>query len=408
MQELREERAPQHDVSVAPFLDRMPKLEECPGRVDNDLAHRLRQPSRVVTHVVRVLPPALAPPRVGEHPQLDDNDSPWLLLRSRHRFGWGTKFFKLENQEKNPTTTRLRPADTHFVVVVPTREWMFNLIPPQHQSLWGNLMNSRLHQTLECKRKQSFTLTTVKIDCGTTTSQMSIDGRDKDLESEYSHREMSLAGMSDRRTRLRLRLATPQSKPKHSNPPNVTIWDALVVGVGFIQLIGSLWEHAASHSNNAPVIGTVAAAAQQQKGLLPYFWNHLKAIFHLLLIFGPLVYLRNSADEFKREMIVGERNYDDDNKHARRTKNTYHLEQEVTTTTTRQKQRQKSSLLSRSNFLCCRRELVAAAAVGSAAVLSVVSAICKLLLLSFDRVMVVEKSHLSDCAVALESASVHI
>ena len=245
-------------------------------------------------------------------------------------------------------------------------------------------------------------------DCGTTNSQMAIDGRDKDLESEYSHREMSLAGMSDRRTRLRLRLATPQSKPKHSNPPYVTIWDALVVGVGFIQLIGSLWEHAASHSNNAPVIGTVAAAAQQQKGLLPYFWNYLKAIFHLLRIFGPLVYLRNSADEFKREMIVGERNYDDDNKHARRTKNTYHLEQEVATTATRQKQRQKSSLLSRSNFLCCRRELVAAAAVGSAAVLSVVSAICKLLLLSSDGVMVVEKSHLSDCAVALESASVHM
>ena len=242
-------------------------------------------------------------------------------------------------------------------------------------------------------------------DCGT---QMAIDGRDEDLEREYSHREMSLVGISGRRTRLRLRLATPKSKPNHFNPPNVTIWDALVVGVGFIQLIGSLWEHATYHSNNARIVGTVTAAAQQQKGLLPYFWNHWKAIFHLLRIFGPLVYLRNSADDFKREMIAGERNYDDDDKHARRTKNTHHPEQEVVTTATRQKQRQKSRPLLRFNFLCCRRELVAAAAVGSAAVLSVVSAICKVLLSSSDGNIVVEKSYLSDCAVALESASVHM
>ena len=111
MQELREERAPQHDVSVAPFLDRLPKLEECPGRVDRDLVHRLGQPSRVVTHVIRVLPPALAPPRVGEHPQLDDNDSRWLLLRSRHRFGWN-EVFQIEKpaSEKNQTPARPRPA----------------------------------------------------------------------------------------------------------------------------------------------------------------------------------------------------------------------------------------------------------------------------------------------------------
>jgi hypothetical protein len=29
---------------------------------------------------------------VGEHPQLDDNDSRWLLLRSRHRFGLERSF----------------------------------------------------------------------------------------------------------------------------------------------------------------------------------------------------------------------------------------------------------------------------------------------------------------------------
>jgi hypothetical protein len=289
---------------------------------------------------------------------------------------------------------------------------MFNLVPPQHQSLWGNHVNSRSHQNLECKQKQSLTLTKMKFkrvfDCGTTNSQMAIDGRDEDLESEYSHREMSLVGISGRRTRLRLRLATPNSKPKHFNPPNVTIWDALVVGVGFIQLIGSLWEHAAYRSNNAPIFGTVAAATLQQKGILPYFWNHWKAIFHILRIFGPLVYLRNSADDFKREMIVGERNYDDDDKYARRAKNTHHPEQEVVTTATRQKQRQKSSPLSRFNFICCRRELVAAAAVGSAAVLSVVSAICKVSLLSSDGNIVEGKRYLSDCAVALESASVHM
>ena len=45
----------------------------------------------------------------------------------------------------------------------------------------------------------------------------------------------------------------------------------------------------------------------------------------------------------------------------------------------------------------------------AAAVLSVVFAICKLLLLSSDGNMVVEKSYcLSDCAAALESASVHM
>ena len=168
-------------------------------------------------------------------------------------------------------------------------------------------MNSRSHQTLECKQKQSLTPTRMKLkrvfDCGTTNSQMAIDGRDKDLESEYSHREMSLVGMSGRRSRLRMRLATPKSKPKHFSPPNVTIWDALVVGVGFIQLIGSLWEHATYHSNNARIVGTVTAAAQQQKGLLPYFWNHWKAIFHLLRIFGPLVYLRNSADRFPHDVL---------------------------------------------------------------------------------------------------------
>ncbi len=72
MQELREERAPQHDVSVAPFLDRMPQLEERPGRVDRDAVHGPGQAPRVVTHVIRVLPPAPAPPRVGEHPQRDE------------------------------------------------------------------------------------------------------------------------------------------------------------------------------------------------------------------------------------------------------------------------------------------------------------------------------------------------
>ena len=123
MQELRVERAPQHDVSVTPFLDRLPKLEECPGRVDRDLVHRLGQPSRVVTHVIRVLPPALAPPRVGEHPQLDDNDSRWLLLRSRQRFGWEMKFFKLKNQlaRKIKHQHVLGPPARHSVVVVPTR-----------------------------------------------------------------------------------------------------------------------------------------------------------------------------------------------------------------------------------------------------------------------------------------------
>ena len=134
----------------------------------------------------------------------------------------------------------------------------------------------------------------------------------------------------------------------------------------------------------------------------------MKSIFHPLRIFGPLVYLQNSADDFKRAIIVGDINYDDDDKHARRTKNTNHLEQEVVTTATRQKQRQKSSPLYRSNFLCCRHELVAAAADSSAAVLSEVSAICKLLLLSSDGNMAVEKSYLSGCAAASESASMHM
>jgi hypothetical protein len=273
-------------------------------------------------------------------------------------------------------------------------------------------------------------------DCGTANSQVDTDGRDKDLESEHSPRKVSLVEMCDRGTRLRLRLATPKPKPKllikdkqqHFNP-HVTIWDALVVGVGFIQLIGS---YAAYHSNNAPLAGgggggggggvrgdgsvkkwgTVAAAAQQRKGLLPYFWKHWKVIFHLLRIFGPLVYLRNSAEDFKCEMIVGEKNYDDDDKYARRTKNTNHMEQDVVTTATRQKQRQKQrqkrSPLSGFNFLCCRRELVVAATVCSAALLNVVSAICKLLLLSSDGNMVLEKTYFSDCAAALESASVHM
>jgi hypothetical protein len=75
-----------------------------------------------VTHVIRVLPPALAPPRVGEHPQLDDNDSRWLLLESSS-FWAGTKFFKLKNQlaRKIKHQRVLGPPARHSVVVVPTR-----------------------------------------------------------------------------------------------------------------------------------------------------------------------------------------------------------------------------------------------------------------------------------------------
>ncbi len=304
---------------------------------------------------------------------------------------------------------------------------MFNfLVTTQHQHLWGKHVTSRLHQTLECIQKQSFAVTTMALkhvfDCGTTNSQVAIDGRDKEFENEYSPRETSLVEMSDRRAGLLLRSAAPKAKPKllikeeadlenkrkHFDPPAVTIWDALLVGVGSIQLIGSLWEYATHHLKNAPIIGTVIAVAQQQKGLLPYFWNYWKVIFHLPCIFGPLVYLRNSADDFKCEMIVGERNCHHDDKYASRTKNTNRIGQEVVTTATRQKQRQKSSPISRLHFLCRRRELVAAAAVGSAALLSVVSAICKLLLLSSDGNTAVEISYLSECAATLESASVHM
>jgi hypothetical protein len=103
----------------------------------------------------------------------------------------------------------------------------------------------------------------------------------------------------DSRTRLRelSRLASPNfdlgisssgSKQRQcSNPPKMNIWDALVVSVGLMQLIEAVLAH------------------QEQS-----FSNHSKCVvFQLLRIFGPVVYLRESADDFKCELIVSDDRY---------------------------------------------------------------------------------------------------
>jgi hypothetical protein len=142
------------------------------------------------------------------------------------------------------------------------------------------------------------------------------------------------------------------------------ICDALVVVVGLMQLIEALFEYASYNTQ----------LENQSKKVLRSNSEHWRCIlFELLRVFGPVVYLQSSAIDFKCELDINDDdNGNDDKKYALR--------------------RNKRS---RNAFLYCRRELVAAAAAGIAALLCVISAICKALMLSLD-------------IEALETASVHL
>lgn len=173
-----------------------------------------------------------------------------------------------------------------------------------------------------------------------------------------------------------------EEKQRYSKIPKMNIWDALVVSVGLMQLIE-------------------AAVAHREQG----FWTHSKCvIFQLLRIFGPVVYLRESADDFKCELIVSDEKYTPSKK-IRGSRN--YMEQENITIATLQKQRHNGNPLSRFNIPCCRRELAAAAAVGIAALLSLVAAICKVLFLSSNEDAPVDQD-MADCVATLDSASVHM
>jgi hypothetical protein len=261
------------------------------------------------------------------------------------------------------------------------------------QPQWGNLM------------KQSLTLTTPKVyqafdGC---TSPM-IANRDNGLEFiASSPPEISLVETNERTTRLRrlaylglkpksnLAIKEVQVEDKHAHSTSFSSFffgprtAELVLIVGLMQLIGSLWEYASYHSNDTPIISTVAAVTKQKS---------LHSIFQLLRIFGPVIYLRNSADDLKCELIDSDRIHDDVGKYARRrnggTRSRNHRAQEVAT------------------FLCCRQTLISATTVGIAALLSVVSAICKLLFLSSDENAPIGWDKMGGVVAMLECASVHM
>jgi hypothetical protein len=143
------------------------------------------------------------------------------------------------------------------------------------------------------------------------------------------------------------------------------ICDALIVVFGLMQLIEALFNYASYNTQ---------LENQSKKILRSSKSEHWRCIlFDLMRVFGPVFYLQSSAIDLQFALDINDDdNGNDDKKYASR--------------------RNKRS---RNVFLYCRRELVAAAAAGIAALLCVISAICKALMLSLD-------------IEALETVSVHL
>lgn len=182
---------------------------------------------------------------------------------------------------------------------------------------------------------------------------------------------------------------TPKLKyasPEHNNSVDIKaddrnaffspICDALVVVAGLMQLIETLLY--ASY--------TIDPIENQSKKVLRNSKHWRCSLFELLRVFGPLVYLQSSAIDFKCELEINDNDNDDDDK----------------------KYASRRNERSRSAFLYCRRELVAAATAVIAALLCVISAICRALMLSSDSENVLDNHTFSNFIAALETASVHL
>jgi len=148
------------------------------------------------------------------------------------------------------------------------------------------------------------------------------------------------------------------------------ICDSLVVVVGLMQLIVALFDYASYNTH---------LESSNSK-----HWRCI--LFELLRVFGPVVYLQSSAIDFKCELDINDDETDDDDR----------------------KYSSRRNKRSRNAFLYCRSELVAAATAVIAAILCVISAICRALTLSSDIEEVQENHSLSDFTAALETASVHL
>lgn len=148
------------------------------------------------------------------------------------------------------------------------------------------------------------------------------------------------------------------------------ICDSLVVVVGLMQLIVALFDYASYNTH---------LESSNSK-----HWRCI--LFELLRVFGPVVYLQSSAIDLKCELDINDDETDDDDR----------------------KYSSRRNKRSRNAFLYCRSELVAAATAVIAAILCVISAICRALTLSSDIEEVQENHSLSDFTAALETASVHL